>query len=118
MSEFITEPARQIPVIAETDLCVVGGSCTGVFAAIRAARLGLRVIVVEQQNSLGGVAVSGLVNIWHTLNDTDDKQQIIAGLTEETIGRLMKRGAAYLEDRKNGSYNFNPSELTILLERQ
>lgn len=116
MSDFITEPARQIPVIAEADLCVVGGSCTGVFAAIRAARLGLRVILIERQNSLGGVAVSGLVNIWHTLNDTDDREQIISGLTEETLDRLKARKAAYLENRKNGSYNFNPSELAILLD--
>jgi len=39
----IREPARDIPVIADCDLVVVGGSCTGVFAAIAAARLGLSV---------------------------------------------------------------------------
>ena len=116
MNVFITEPVRKIPVIRETDLCVVGGSCTGVFAAIRAARLGLRVLLIEQNGMLGGVAVSGLVNIWHTLNDNDDKEQIIAGLTEETIRRLEKRNAVYLDERKCGSYNFNPCELTITLD--
>ena len=35
------EPARDIPVLHETDICVVGGSCTGVFAAVRAAYLAL-----------------------------------------------------------------------------
>ena len=35
----IREEARDIPVIEECDICVLGGSCTGVFAAIRAARL-------------------------------------------------------------------------------
>lgn len=35
----IQEPARNIPVIHEVDLCVLGGSTTGVFAAVAAARL-------------------------------------------------------------------------------
>ena len=45
---MITEPARNIPVTAEADVCVLGGSCTGVFAAVRAARLGMRVILIEK----------------------------------------------------------------------
>ncbi len=85
MKNYITEPSRQVPVIREADLCVIGGSCTGVFAAIRAARLGLKVVLLERHGMLGGVATTGLVNIWHTLHDTDDREQIIAGLTAETI---------------------------------
>ena len=42
------------------DLVVVGGSCTGVFAAVRAARLGLRVAILEKNNCFGGVATAGL----------------------------------------------------------
>ena len=61
MNDSITEPSREIPVIAEADICVIGGSCTGVFAAVRAARLGARVIIVEQQGCFGGVATNGLV---------------------------------------------------------
>jgi len=50
----ISEPARETPVIAECDLCVLGSSCTGLFAAIRAARLGLSVAIVERMGSLTG----------------------------------------------------------------
>ena len=39
--QTIIEPQRKIPVIEEADVCVLGGSCTGVFAAVRAARLGI-----------------------------------------------------------------------------
>ncbi|UCF17419.1 MAG: FAD-dependent oxidoreductase, partial [Phycisphaerales bacterium] len=49
----IHEPARSVPVFTEADVCVLGGSCTGVFAAIRAARLGAKVILIEKQNSFG-----------------------------------------------------------------
>ena len=57
--ETILIPAEQVKVAAEADVCVIGGSCTGVFAAVRAARLGARVILVEKQNRLGAPPVAG-----------------------------------------------------------
>ena len=114
--QTIIEPQKKIPVIAEADVCVLGGSCTGVFAAVRAARLGMRVVLIEQLGSLGGVATAGLVNIWHTLMDMDDREQIIAGLTDEVITVLKTRGALTVQDNRSSTYNFNPIELTILLD--
>jgi len=81
--DTVHEPARDIPVADEVDICVIGGSCTGVFAAVRAARLGARVAIVEEQGFFGGVATASLVNVWHSLFDTTGEQQIIGGLTEE-----------------------------------
>src|SRR5690606_8688938 len=93
------------PVIHETDLCVVGGSCTGTFAALRAARLGLRVAIVEGQNCFGGVATNAMVNIWHSLYDTDGDNQIIAGLTEETLNRLKNRKAVTVKESRNQGHS-------------
>ena len=45
--EMIREPERLTPVIHECDICVIGGSTTGVFAAIAASRLGAKAAVVE-----------------------------------------------------------------------
>ncbi len=114
--EYIKEPSKEIPVIRDTDVCVLGGGCTGVFAAVRAARLGMRVLLIEQAGMLGGAAVTGLVNIWHTLMDTEDREQIIAGLTEEVIALLQKRGALTVQQNRSSTYNFNPMELAILLD--
>ena len=86
----IIEPAREIPVINNVDIVVVGGGCTGVFAAIRAARLGARVAIVESSNAFGGAATNGFVCVWHTLCDTTLNRQIIGGLTEEVIERLKQ----------------------------
>ena len=57
------EPAREIPVFAETDVLVVGGGPAGTAAAISAARLGADVLLVERYNHLGGLSTGGLV-IW------------------------------------------------------
>lgn len=112
----ILEPARQVPVVDEVDICVLGGSCTGVFAAVRAARLGAKVALVEKQNCFGGVATSGLVNIWHSLMDTEYKQQVIAGLTHEVIERLKKRDAVECKQNSINAYILNTEELKIELD--
>ena len=78
--QTMTEPARQLSCLPEADVVVAGGSCTGVFAAVRAARLGARVAIIERQNCFGGMATAGAVNIWHSLLDTEDRNPIIAGL--------------------------------------
>lgn len=105
-----------LPVIDDVDICILGGSCTGVFAGVRAARLGASVAVVEKQNSFGGVATSSLVNIWHSLYDTEGKQQIIAGLTKEVIDRLALRKAVNVSSNPSSAYTFNSQELKMELD--
>jgi len=114
----IREPARDIPVVHEADVCVLGGSCTGLFAAVRAARLGARVVIVEKDNCFGGIATTAMVNVWHSLWDTEGKRQIIAGLTEEVVDRLDRRGAVLRHERTNPSrgFTFNSEELKIELD--
>jgi len=116
---FITEAPKQVPVIYEADLCVIGGSCTGVFAAVRAARLGAKVVIVEAQNSFGGVATNGLVCVWHTLLDTDHKQQVISGLTEEVLNSFdeMDHSIGNEKNVSGDSHFFNPIELKCELDR-
>lgn len=110
-------PAESLPVVEEADICVVGGSCTGVFAAIRAARLGARVVIVEKQNRFGGVATTGLVCMWHSLFDITGEKQIIGGLTFETMERLEKRRAiGTFRTAAASGVPFNSEELTLELD--
>jgi hypothetical protein len=112
----IREPARDIPVVDEVDLVVVGGSCTGVFAAVRAARLGLNVAIVEKHNCFGGVATAGNVNVWHSLHDTIGKRQIIGGLTQEVLDRLSARDAVLTSSDPSSAFRINTEELKIELD--
>lgn len=109
----------ETPVIGEFDVCVIGGSCTGVFAAIRAAQAGAKVALVEANGLFGGVATAGLVNIWHSLYDTEGRRQIIGGLTLEAIERLKRVGGVELKNPDNPSVYalLNPAELAIELDR-
>ena len=113
----LREPAREISVAAECDLCVIGGSCTGLFAAVAAARLGAKVVLVENLGIFGGVATASLVNIWHSVFDTSNRQQIIAGLTTEVMDRLKRRDAVHVHKPEAGRYFvFNSAELAIELD--
>ena len=62
-SKTIVEPERELPVLAETDVLVVGGGPAGTAAAVAAARLGADVLLIERYNHLGGLSTGGLV-IW------------------------------------------------------
>ncbi len=110
----IREPARDVPVAYDCDVCVVGGSCTGVFAAVAAARLGAKVALIELNGFFGGVATAGLVNIWHSLEDKARKQQIIAGLTSEVIERLRGRNAV---TEPRGHFVLNTEVLKLELDK-
>jgi hypothetical protein len=110
----IREAPREVPIVHECDVCVVGGSCTGVFAAVAAARLGAKVALVELNGFFGGVATASLVNKWHSLTDRPNKQQIIAGLTVEVLDRLRRRDALA---EYGGNYDLNTEVLKIELDK-
>lgn len=59
-----TESAKIIPVIAETEVLVVGGGPAGIGTALGAARAGVKVMLLEQSNALGGMATNGLMSHW------------------------------------------------------
>ena len=114
----IIEPAKETPVAIECDLCVIGGSCTGVFAAVRAARRGLKVCIIEGQGRFGGVASSSLVNVWHSTWDLKGEEQIVGGLTLEVVDRLKSQGQLVRHDPVESQFEFcfNPNELALILD--
>lgn len=114
----IHEPARDVPVCHECDICVIGGSPTGVFAAIAGARLGARVALVEALGGFGGTATASMVIIWHKQFDEPGDQRIVAGLPYETMERLKKRDAVDDCGSRDQSrqHVFNAAELMLELD--
>jgi len=50
-----------IPVIFDTDVCVVGGGAAGTAAAVSAARQGAKTLIIERNAVLGGLQTLGCV---------------------------------------------------------
>jgi ribulose 1,5-bisphosphate synthetase/thiazole synthase len=55
MIKYYEEPAKQIPVLIETDILVVGSGPSGLSASIVAAREGVDTVLVERYGCFGGV---------------------------------------------------------------
>jgi hypothetical protein len=81
------EPAKDIKVIYEADVVVVGGGPGGHSAAIAAARNGAKTVLLERYGHLGGMATGGIVIQIPHMSDGGNKP-VIAGLTLEWLERL------------------------------
>ena len=46
--QYIEEPARKLPVMAETDVLVIGSGPGGLSAALASARTGVETMLVER----------------------------------------------------------------------
>lgn len=58
------EPRREIPIVRNVDVLVVGGGPSGVAAAVSAARTGAKTMLIEQQGTVGGMSTAGLMSHW------------------------------------------------------
>ena len=57
----IEEPSRKIPVMAETDVLVIGGGPGGLSAALASGREGVDTMLVERYGCFGGVITQAMI---------------------------------------------------------
>ena len=85
---------KNIEVLDEYDVVVIGGGMTGVCAAVEAARDGARTLLCESSGMLGGMATTALVGPFMTCYDRDGENQIVKGLFDEIVDRTAALGGA------------------------
>lgn len=129
MNESIIEPKRQIPVKGVFDVSVVGAGIAGVAAALSAARLGKKVVLIDRLYTVGGLATQGLIAIYLPLCDGKG-HQVSFSIAQELLLLSMSRGNdgrypdAWLtennkERRVDQRYQvqYNPNVFSILMEQ-
>lgn len=110
----ITEPARQTPVIHNTDVLVVGSGPGGLAAALAAARAGVQVCLVERFGCFGGnitvVGVEGFA--WYRHEATVEA----GGIGREFEDRARDMGAAVPESQSL-SYEIDSEGFKLVADR-
>jgi flavin-dependent dehydrogenase len=106
----ITEPSRQIPITAEVDVCVVGGGCAGVAAALAAARAGAKTALIERLGFLGGCGTATMMDVFWMYRAGTIKA--VEGVGMEVLRRLKERGGV---DGEPGFRAYVDSEMLKVL---
>ena len=82
---------KEIEVAGKYEVIVAGGGVAGVAAAVSAARMGKKVLLIEKTIALGGLATIGLVN-WFVPSCNGRGTKIVKGLNEEMFNLAIKYG--------------------------
>lgn len=112
---------RSIPVDDTYDVFVAGGGPAGSAAAICAARLGAKVLLVEAAGCLGGMGSSGLVSTFGPISD--GKRMLVGGFMRELVESMFQRGLLgphvvpeFLYSQLNRWIPFKPEGLKRMLD--
>lgn len=96
------------------DIIVVGGGISGSVAAIAAARLGMKTLLVEQYGFLGGMLTAGGVGPMMTFHSGN--KLVVQGITNEIIERLAAKGKSpgHIFDGVGFTYTITPFDVEAM----
>lgn len=82
----------QIPILAEPDVVVAGAGVAGIIASIAASRIGVKVLLIEKNGIVGGIATAGLCTSFMGID-----RKIIGGIAMELLKRLESIGGCTID---------------------
>src|SRR5690554_632228 len=120
MLEFINP--SQIPLIAETDILVIGAGSAGCLAALAASESKrYQVMLVERYGFPGGSSTQMLDTFYGFFTPGDNPKKIVGGLPDTVVNELHKTGDIFLRPNTYGAgtgVNYNPERLKFVWDQQ
>ncbi len=114
-------PPEELELREEVELLVVGGGSAGVAAAVSAARLGLRTLLLEEMPFLGGMSTGGCVGTYcgfYCRERDTSLTPLVGGFPAEVERRLRERGHLYgpVPFKESAVLPYVPWGVKLLLE--
>jgi 2-polyprenyl-6-methoxyphenol hydroxylase-like FAD-dependent oxidoreductase len=113
-ARIVRRPPRATPRIVTGDICVVGAGIAGTSAALEAARLGRRVVIVDAAPTLGGQAIGSIVGtIIGLYTHGPTPYQITHGIADDLIADLTAEGSLHRRNSMTGTITFQYDEVRL-----
>jgi hypothetical protein len=93
IKDHIQSRQEQVPVVAHTDVVVIGAGPAGVSAAVSAARNGCSVTLLERYHHMGGMASGGMVLVLDDMVNAGT-EIVTTGIVSEYVERMAKQDGA------------------------
>ena len=109
--DYYEEPAKKLP-IRKFDVVVAGAGTAGVVAALAAAQQGAKTMLIERKGYTGGTVTEGgtalhsFYNLWKAFPGVK-KRQVVRGIPQQIIDRLMAVGACSGHAEMVRGYNYD-----------
>jgi FAD-dependent oxidoreductase family protein len=107
------------PVIAEVDLCIVGGGSAGSSAAIAAARRGASVLIIDRLPFLGGTSTAVLDTFYGFFTPGRRPRKVVGGVADVVVAGLRDLGPVIERPNTYGAgtgITYLPDHLKIVWE--
>jgi len=110
---------KNIPLLWDTDVVVVGAGSAGVTAAIAAARNGAKTVLVERFGFIGGTSTQVLDTFYGFYTPGSVAYKVVGGIPDDVVTRLKSFGAAFERPNTYGAgtgVTYDPMVLRIVWE--
>jgi len=111
----------EIPLLAETDVLVVGAGSAGCMAALAAAGQDrYSVMLIERYGFPGGTSTQMLDTFYGFFTPGNNPRKIVGGLPDRVVNELDKTNDIFLRPNNYGAgtgVNYNPERLKLVWDR-
>lgn len=110
--------ARAVKTV-RADVCVLGAGISGVSAALEAAKLGRKVVIVDAAPALGGQAIGSIIGtIIGLYTHGPNAYQITHGIADDLIHDLTEEGSLLRLHRSTVTFQYDEVRLARWMERK
>jgi len=115
----VRRPAQGEPRTVRADLCVLGAGISGVTAALEAAKLGRKVVIVDGAPALGGQAIGSIIGTLIGLyTHGPQPYQLTHLIADDLLRDLAAEGALLRLHRSTVTFQYDEVRLGRWMERK